>query len=393
MNQAGRLHALDNLRAVMMWLGIVLHVAVNHVAQSPLPWRDADTSPVAGLLMISIHAFRMPVFFILAGYFVALLVERRGLGGMVKNRVRRIALPFVIFWPVLLVMMGALVIAFNHLMARGTIGFDPSLLPKHGFGNGTPHTMHMWFLYYLFLFCLLSALIGGAAQRMPAWFKDAFDAAMHGSARSWWGVFVLTAPLALIGAAYPGGMLVLDGSFIPNPPELLHNGLFFVFGWTLHRHQETLLPHYSKQCWWYTAAGGIVFFFSLKLFSMFAVDPGRFPYMDALMAFNYNLAGWLLSFGMIGLFLRYLPRQNRLLRYVSESSYWVFLVHMVGTIGFGVLLYNAALGAPAKMGINIALTTLACLGSYHFFVRNTVVGVLLNGRRHTERAMPAAVPA
>lgn len=26
-----RLHALDNLRALMMWLGIVLHVALNHL--------------------------------------------------------------------------------------------------------------------------------------------------------------------------------------------------------------------------------------------------------------------------------------------------------------------------------------------------------------------------
>ena len=43
-----RLHALDNLRATMMWLGIVLHVAVIHLAgPSPLPWRDNQTTPAA----------------------------------------------------------------------------------------------------------------------------------------------------------------------------------------------------------------------------------------------------------------------------------------------------------------------------------------------------------
>ena len=74
-----RLHALDNLRAVVMWLGIVLHVAVIYIAgPSPLPWRDNQTTPTADLLMAFIHAFRMPVFFILAGFFVALLIERRG---------------------------------------------------------------------------------------------------------------------------------------------------------------------------------------------------------------------------------------------------------------------------------------------------------------------------
>ena len=74
-----RLYALDNLRAAMMWLGIVLHVAVIYIAgPSPLPWRDNQTTPTADLLMAFIHAFRMPVFFILAGFFVALLIERRG---------------------------------------------------------------------------------------------------------------------------------------------------------------------------------------------------------------------------------------------------------------------------------------------------------------------------
>ena len=95
-----RLHALDNLRALMMWLGIVLHVAINHLTvDSPLPWRDPKTSPVADLLLLFIHSFRMPVFFVLAGFFVALLAERRGANGMLKNRCLRLALPFAIFWP------------------------------------------------------------------------------------------------------------------------------------------------------------------------------------------------------------------------------------------------------------------------------------------------------
>ncbi|MRU29811.1 acyltransferase, partial [Xylella fastidiosa subsp. multiplex] len=78
-----RLHALDNLRALMIWLGIVLHVALNHLTvASPLPWRDPQTSRVTDLLLLFIHGFRMPVFFVLAGFFVALLIERRGAGGM-----------------------------------------------------------------------------------------------------------------------------------------------------------------------------------------------------------------------------------------------------------------------------------------------------------------------
>lgn len=73
--------------------------------------------------------------------------------------------------------------------------------------------------------------------------------------------------------------------------------------------------------------------------------------------------------------------QNRVLRYVSESSYWVFLVHMLGTIGFGALLYNLPIGPYAKMALNILATTVACLLTYQLLVRYTLVGALLNGRR------------
>ena len=66
---------------------------------------------------------------------------------------------------------------------------------------------------------------------------------------------------------------------------------------------------------------------------------------------------------------------------MAESSYWVYLVHMLGTIGFGALLYGATLPAEAKMLINIAATTLMTLATYQLFVRNTSVGVLLNGKR------------
>ena len=120
-----RLYALDNLRAVMMWLGVVLHVAVIYmVAPSPLPWHDNQSSELADLLVALIHSFRMPVFFILAGFFVTMLVQRRGVRGMLKNRLMRLGLPFVLLWPVIYVACVVLALLFVHRMVRGTWGLD-----------------------------------------------------------------------------------------------------------------------------------------------------------------------------------------------------------------------------------------------------------------------------
>ncbi len=59
-------------------------------------------------------------------------------------------------------------------------------------------------------------------------------------------------------------------------------------------------------------------------------------------------------------------------------------MHIVGTAGFGILLYDTSLSLAPKMLINIILTTLACLVTYHLFVRNTWIGVLLNGKKHAK---------
>jgi peptidoglycan/LPS O-acetylase OafA/YrhL len=371
MNRPARLHALDNLRAIMMWLGIVLHVSVNHlVTESPLPWHDPVRSTAADLIFIFIHAFRMPVFFVLAGFFVAMLVDGRGLRGMLRHRLRRIGLPFIVFWPPLFVATALLVLAYVHMMATGRPGLDSSLILAKP-GQPLFNTMHLWFMVYLLWFSLLAALAVKLAARLPLRVNAAIREFWKLLASSWWGFALLAAPLAIVGAPYPGGLVAVSGSLVPNLAETVQSGLFFLLGWQLWR----------------------LFFFVcfLALANPQAHVAGKIPYFSYLLPFTYNCVSWLWSFALIGFFLRYLPAQNRFLRYLADSSYWVYLVHMLGTIGFGILLFNAPLNVAQKMGLNFMATTLACLLSYHLFVRFTGIGTLLNGQRHVHRTVTAVV--
>jgi hypothetical protein len=270
---------------------------------------------------------------------------------------------------------------YLHLMVYGTAGMDPSLLTKKSKTASPFNTMHMWFIYYLIWFCVFTAVLGPAAARIPAGLRKAADRTFRALAGNWWGPLVLAVPLAIIGSFYRAGMLAPNGSFIPNVNELVHSGLFFVFGLYLYRHQDVLFPIYTAKCWRNTVAGFVVFVLVLGAFKSFVANPNGVPYIEALIAFLYNLTSWLWSLALIGLFLRYLPTQNRVLGYVSESSYWVFLVHMLGTIGFGALLFSQPFGALTKMALNILATTAACLLTYHVLVRYTLIGVLLNGKR------------
>ena len=93
-----RRHDLDALRAFAMLLGIVLHGALAFI---PGAWVVTDASvegdgtPFA-LLTMAIHGFRMPLFFLMSGFFTAMLWRQRGLRSLVRHRAQRILLPLLI---------------------------------------------------------------------------------------------------------------------------------------------------------------------------------------------------------------------------------------------------------------------------------------------------------
>ncbi|PXX43142.1 acyltransferase family protein [Undibacterium pigrum] len=379
MNSDQRLHSLDNLRAVMMWLGIVVHVSVNYMVNpSPTPWRDVQTSIVADLLIIFIHAFRMPVFFILAGFFVAMLVEKRGVAAMLTQRVSKLVWPFLLFWPLLYIFMGLLVAVYAYLNAFNSLGIDFALVPRIP-GRPTIALLHLWFIYYLFLYCLVYALLLHCSIYIPAQWNEAFAKVWKTLCKNWWGVFMLALPLAIAGGFYRNGVVTPLGSFLPDAAEFVHSGIFFTCGIFIHHYQGDLLDIYARKCWYFLMAGFPLLILFLGLSKQYGSQPSASFFIQAVMAYLYNCVSWFWSFALIGLFLRYLSKQNRVLAYMADSSYWVYLVHMLGTLGFGILLYHSPFDALGRMVCNILLTSLSCLLTYHFFVRHSFIEVFLNG--------------
>ena len=79
-----RQHDLDALRATAMLLGIGMHAAGEFIYAR-------TTTPPFHPLEVFIdfgHGFRMPLFFLLSGFFTAMLWRRRGLRKMVHHRFR-----------------------------------------------------------------------------------------------------------------------------------------------------------------------------------------------------------------------------------------------------------------------------------------------------------------
>ena len=90
-----RRHDLDALRAVAMLLGIVFHAAL---AFPPIGWtvQDSQQHDGFGLVCSVIQGFHMPLFFVMSGFFTAMLWRKRGLRALLQHRFRRIFLPLVL---------------------------------------------------------------------------------------------------------------------------------------------------------------------------------------------------------------------------------------------------------------------------------------------------------
>ncbi len=93
--RTSRRHDLDALRAFAMLLGVGLHAALAYI---PFPWPVQDASRNEGfyLLFFAVHGFRMQVFFLLSGFFTAMLWRRHGLRALITHRFKRVFLPLLL---------------------------------------------------------------------------------------------------------------------------------------------------------------------------------------------------------------------------------------------------------------------------------------------------------
>jgi len=92
--ERARRHDLDALRAVFLLFGIPYHASLT---VRPGPWianfhdRSRDFIQLADYL----HLFRMPGFYMIAGYFAAMLLHRRPVASYLPSRLHRLVPPFL----------------------------------------------------------------------------------------------------------------------------------------------------------------------------------------------------------------------------------------------------------------------------------------------------------
>lgn len=360
-----RLQGLDTLRAHMMLLGIVFHAALSYTAtpaNDVWPLRDPVTSNSLSVLVSVLASFRMPVFFIVAGFFFCLLQERKGLNQALHDRARRIAFPLMGFLPVMVVMCGY---GFTWGMQQSphaqAIEIEFNWLQLY----------HLWFLYFLLLFYTVS----GVLTQILRYFK----LSLYVQSERTFLLGIATWALMLSLFMWLGSPLELGASitFIPHLDPLLFYSIFFFCGYWLY-YQRAWLSVLEKRFWWLLSLSLLMLAVGLTSIGVMGSPLNQLSWLEWV---PLTLAQLGIYFCVIAGYLRWAKKGSPLGSYLSAASYWVYLVHLPLVIWSCNLIAPLDTNAYIKLLINIALTVSASLASYHFFVRDTWLGQWLNGKK------------
>jgi len=479
-----RFHAMDSLRAVAMLLGIVIHALQ---AYATMCFQPGSGRPGGIWLAEFIHVWRMPLFFLISGFFCRMMFHRYGPALYLKRRGQRIGIPLLLG----LVTVSPLFVFTQEQVSR--LQAQPSALPGDR-GAGSPQASrnlpspreiaqqfdanqdgqidateraaiehffqerfgfvpeppreamaaggeerrsmdqasprsaghisqdearraeppwvfqrfgdfirqfrwfalhYLWFLWYLVLFVLIGPVVawiaGGVAGTRPGRIAERFGA--RALTAGFAGLLLAVGTLPLLWAQGGWSLQTSMALLLPFPlfalqPDLPIVGfylVYFVSGWFLHRHVEALQA--LARHWLPLVAIGLAVYVASQLAagdqppgpqpSAVGADPAQRLRVLSL----YSAAAALLTFGLVGGFQALFNRPSAGWRYASDATFWLYLAHQPL-----VLVLQAALAyVPGpwfvQVPVVVALSTALLLVVYHYGVRHTLIGRILNGPR------------
>jgi glucans biosynthesis protein C len=352
-----RYHHLDALRAAAMLVVVVWHLTNAWMLGVPL----SDTTSTALEWVLAVSRWSLPLFFLMAGFFGAALLKRWGPKDFAVDRLTRIGLP--------------LAVGMWTIVPLSTLAFrEAGAVPVHA--NGPAQLLHLWFLWYVLLF-YAAALVAtrlSALDHVRRWVERLLASS----------VAVPVLALLTLGLMFIGRRLAWPATdwYIPEPGLLCFYGAFFAIGFLVYGRAGigalgrrpllnvgivilALIPTV-------TLRDGPLFLGP----GLFADTPRGWLWMGC-----FCLGSWAGCLAVCGIAQRLLMRDHVSVRYVADSSYWIYLAHMPLTPLLVLLLAPIGLPFPVAWTVSLVLLLVPLLVLYELAVRHTPVGWVLNGRR------------
>lgn len=316
--------------------------------------QNSQTSSLMDGLVLFIHQWHMPLFFLLSGAATWFAFAIRSPEQYIRERTQRLLVPFAF---AIFFLIPPLV--YYHLLSNPSyhasyLQFYPQFFngirPAGNFEWG-----HLWFVIYLFTFSILSLpLLLSLRQKKPDWWIRLAALIEKPGA-----IFGLALPLALIEAVLRPKWIGFQNLY----DDWANFGLYllyFVYGYVIcsdSRFERAIDRHLR-------AAAVLALVCMLMLFGLWQTHsvPER-GYSLGYMAYQAfrGMNTWFWVITWVGVGRKYLNLNHPVLHYANEASYPFYLLHppVLILIGFYVVQWNV--GVMAKFWL-ICLASLLGTG-------------------------------
>lgn len=368
---------LGYLRTFVTLLVVLHHTVLAYNVYAPAPatsllaqpriWQafpvsDPHRTPGLDLLVGFNDTFFMSLMFLISGLFAWPSLARKGAGTFVRDRFRRLGLPFLACAGVL----APLAYYPAYLQSRTHDGFWSEWLRLGDWPAGPA-----WFLWVLLAFgCVAAAMY----KLAPRW-GDALGritGRLSTTPIKYFGALLAVSALAYLpmGAAFDPMRWVTFGPFFVQISRVLHYAVYFFAGAGLGAFgaDRGLFARDGKLArrWpLWIAASVLAYVFAIAMFlTIIATLPKGGPgaLLMAFGNFSFVLSCATTSFATIALFVRFARNAHRATDSLSANAYGIYLYHYVAVSWIELALLPASLPGIVKAGIVFTSATLVSWG-------------------------------
>ncbi len=315
-----RIAYLDNIRNFANALRMCIHAGVPYMVTVSDMWPVNDKGNwTFDFIIFEAHLFVMELFFLVAGFMFAMQYPRKKTIDFIINRLQRIVIPFFagMFFlvPFVLMMFGLSKHPTNQLLNSDVIvrSFNDGI--DLGLQNFFP-TAHLWFLYYLILFYILSLIL----------VRTNFYTLL--SKVNFIGIISFGCVISFIAMFFTDKWIIENPlTLLPETTSFFHFLLFFIGGQLLYNNSRfKSLESYAGTIFLGGLAIGLIAAFCQLSYEN--IDHPHYSKIAYLARASYVVSSYMLTYGCWFFIKKHFFKTTPRLQYVANASYWIYLVNM-----------------------------------------------------------------
>ncbi|MFY0594652.1 MAG: acyltransferase family protein [Roseivirga sp.] len=331
-----RRHDIDWLRVIAIGLLLIYHISIGFQ-----PWGgfigfilSNETMESIWVPMSALNVWRIPLLFFVSGMGVCFAMRKRGWKALIKERALRILMPFLFGM--------AFIVPLHFLVWQYFYDIPFAYVTQPG---------HLWFLGNLFAYVLILS---------PFFYLMKKN---EGGKVYQFLVKLFQNPLGLLMVMIP---FVLE-AIIVNPVSfetyaMTPHGFFigllaFFFGFSFMYAGNAFTDTVKK--WKYLFLLVALGLYSYRLVELELVAPSY------LLSIESNF--WI--FAVFGIAFTYLNKPSKLLSYLSQAVYPVYIIHMAFLYLGSLLIFPLDISTGLQFFLLIIFTGISCLLTYEFGIR------------------------